>query len=406
MEPAQTSGTLKEDGETPTGSASPALIGAEVTIALALAALFALVLQRSAPSRPIPRQITHRPAPAPTPTARSQSGQEAHPADETAFDESPTIIAEMPVGEVAERPQLGVISLFQSALGRSRALLRSSLDRVLGRVAQDPAAQQQLEELEEALLRADVGVQTTERLVARVREVLATTPDPERIRAALRSEMRALLDAVHAPLSPRPDLWVILVVGVNGSGKTTTIGKLAARLKGEGRKVLLAAGDTFRAAAEQQLTVWAERSGVDIVSLEEGADPGAVAFKALERAKSEGHDVVIIDTAGRLQTRKPLMEQLGKVRRVLDKALPGAPHETLLVLDGTIGQNGLSQAKLFHEVTPITGVVITKLDGTAKGGMVLAVATEVGLPIKLVGLGEKINDLRDFEPAVFVEALL
>jgi fused signal recognition particle receptor len=208
------------------------------------------------------------------------------------------------------------------------------------------------------------------------------------------------------PLAPdgrRP--FVVLVVGVNGSGKTTTIGKLAARFGREGHKVLLAAGDTFRAAAADQLAIWAERAGADIVRHDEGADPGAVVFDALTAAKARGADVVIIDTAGRLQTKKPLMEQLGKVRRVIDKVVPGAPHETLLVVDGTTGQNAVSQAHAFHAATPLTGVVVTKLDGTAKGGVVLAIGAELGLPVRLVGIGEKVEDLRDFDASAFVDAL-
>jgi fused signal recognition particle receptor len=399
--------------------ASPPLIVGEVGLALALALVLGFVLRTTWPApSPSPRLLRTDLTPVQQTQTRPgiDSGIGSGVVSELPLDvserttevplddeESPTTLSPLPVTEELVPPPVGVYALFQSALGRSRAILQSGLDRILGRPVVDAVA---LDDLEEALLRADVGVATTERLLTKVREVSGATGDPQQVRKALRSEMQALLDSVHAPLTPRPDLWVILVVGVNGSGKTTTIGKLAARLKGEGRKVLLAAGDTYRAAAEQQLAVWAERAGVDIVALDEGADPAAVAFKALERARKEGHDVVIVDTAGRLQTRKPLMEQLGKVRRVIDKALPGAPHETLLVLDGTIGQNGLSQAKLFHEATPITGVVITKLDGTAKGGMILAVATETGLPVKLVGLGEKVGDLRDFEPAAFVEALM
>lgn len=305
-----------------------------------------------------------------------------------------------------ERAQAGSRSLFQAALGRSRDLLRSGFDRIFGGKPVDRAG---LDALEEVLLRADVGIATTERLVKRVEAASAANPaDATALRGALRAEMRAMLDATHRPFAVGGGgpPWVVLVVGVNGSGKTTTIGKLAARLAGEGKRVLLAAGDTYRAAAEQQLSVWAERAGVAVIALDEGADPGAVAYKAVERARAEAFDVVIVDTAGRLQTRKPLMEQLGKVRRVLDKAVPGAPHETLLVLDGTMGQNGMSQAKLFNDATPITGVVVTKLDGTAKGGMVLSIATELGLPVKLVGLGEKITDLRDFDPEQFVDALV
>jgi fused signal recognition particle receptor len=321
--------------------------------------------------------------------------------------------ADEPTEIVEDRPQPDArLSLFQQALGRSRDLLRGGIDRIFGRPI-DAAA---LDALEEVLIRADVGIPTTERLITRVREAAREgTKEPAAMRAVLKAEMRDILMKIHRPFtagSPSPSIssggtpWVVLVVGVNGSGKTTTIGKLAARLRSEGHRVLLAAGDTYRAAAEQQLNVWAERAGVDILTLDEGADPGAVAFKALERARSEGHDVVIVDTAGRLQTRKPLMEQLAKVRRVLAKAQDGAPHETLLVLDGTMGQNAMSQARLFHDATPLTGAVVTKLDGTAKGGMILAVAMELELPVKLVGLGEKVTDLRDFDPDVFVDALV
>jgi fused signal recognition particle receptor len=348
------------------GTASPEIVGGSVLAAVLVGVLLTVYLRRGMPGAP-PQIEVRREERAP-----------------------------------AETLPPGVFALFRDALGRSRDVLRSGLDRILGR----PVDAASLEALEEALLQADVGVPTTERLLGRVRDAARSETDPTVLRGVLADEMRAVLEGVHRPLTVPEGLWVVLVVGVNGSGKTTTIGKLAARLAGAGRKVLLAAGDTFRAAAEQQLGVWAERAGVDIVALDEGADPAAVAFKALERARAEGHDVVIVDTAGRLQTKKPLMEQLGKIRRVLDKAHPGAPHETLLVLDGTIGQNGLSQARLFHEATPLTGAVVTKLDGTAKGGMILAIATELRLPVKLVGLGEKVGDLRDFEPGAFVDALV
>lgn len=384
MEPVAPPGTATT-AEPQGDVASPEIIAGGVTAALVVALVLAVFLNRTLPRGPLTR-IPER---------------EIVPTEE---DRGQDTFAERTTEVPSERPpRAAVLSLFQQALGRSRELLRSGLDRVFGR----PIDTESLDELEETLLRSDVGVKTTERLLARVREV-AREPEatPEVLRTALRDEMRGLLDKVHAPLVPGDGLWVVLVVGVNGSGKTTTIGKLASRLKAQGRRVLIAAGDTYRAAAEQQLGIWAERAEVDIVALDEGADPAAVAYKAVERARQEGHDVVIVDTAGRLQTRKPLMEQLGKIRRVLDKAAPGAPHETLLVLDGTMGQNGMSQANLFNEATPITGVVVTKLDGTAKGGMIFAIATELGLPVKLVGLGEKIGDLRDFDPALFVDALV
>lgn len=260
-----------------------------------------------------------------------------------------------------------------------------------------------LEQLEETLLLADVGLATTQRLIGAVEQHGAS--DAEGMQSALKEEMRAVLEERHAPLRVPDDLWVVLIVGVNGSGKTTTIGKLAARLKADGKKVLLAAADTYRAAAAEQLEVWASRAGVDIVRHQEGADPGAVAYDALDAALARGCDVVIIDTAGRLQTTRPLMEQLSKVRRVVDKKVPGAPHETLLVVDGTMGQNALSQGRQFDEATPLTGAVVTKLDGTARGGMVLALAGELKLPVKLIGVGEQVDDLRDFDPASYVDAL-
>ncbi len=300
-------------------------------------------------------------------------------------------------------PSTAVDRLF-AGLARTRGALAGALDRLrAGSV--DAAA---LENLEEALLRADVGVPTTTRLLDSVRRTLAGgSKDGEALAQALRAEARKLLGPCDVPLRVPEGLgpFVILVVGVNGSGKTTTIGKLAARFGRQGHRVLLAAADTYRAAAAEQLTIWAERAGAQIVRHAEGADPGAVTFDALDAAAARGCDVVIVDTAGRLQTLKPLMEQLSKIRRVIEKKVPGGPHATLLVLDGTVGQNALSQASSFHAATPITGVALTKLDGTAKGGVILALAAELGLSVQLVGLGEGVDDLRDFDADAFVAAL-
>lgn len=279
-----------------------------------------------------------------------------------------------------------------AALARSRDLFAGLFDR--GRESREA-----LEALEEALLRSDVGAATAASLVEEVRGA----PD---LKAALRAAMLRRLQAVDSRLVIGPSPHVVLVVGVNGSGKTTTIGKLAARLKGQGRRVILGAGDTFRAGAIEQLKVWSERAGVEIVAQQEGADPAAVSHQACEAAVARKFDVVLCDTAGRLQAQKALMDELGKVRRVVGKVVPGAPHEVLLVLDATMGQNALSQARLFKDVAGVTGVVLTKLDGTAKGGVVVAIAAEFGLPVKLVGVGEKIEDLRDFDPVAFVDALL
>lgn len=308
------------------------------------------------------------------------------------------------ISERAAAADKGLVGLLRGALGRSRAALQGRFEDLFGR----PVDESLFVDLEDTLLVADVGVLTAERLTNEVRQAAKgkESPDPAMLRKVLQDGMVRLLESVDAPFAtvPEPPL-VILVVGVNGSGKTTTIGKLAARYAGEGKSVLLAAGDTYRAAAAQQLEIWAERTGAAFVRDQEGADPGSVVYAALEQAKKTGVDVVLIDTAGRLQTRKPLMEQLSKLCRVIQKHVPDGPHETILVLDGTMGQNGLSQAQLFHEATPLTGVVVTKLDGTAKGGMVLTIASELKVPVKFIGIGEKLEDLRPFEPRVFVEAL-
>src|ERR671931_169979 len=236
-------------------------------------------------------------------------------------------------------------------------------------------------------------------------------PEPEEERRGFFRRLRENLAELahvgedHIDISHEPT--VILTVGVNGTGKTTTIGKVAWHLQKElGKSVVMAAGDTYRAAAQEQLAQWAERAGCDIVSATPGSDPGAVVFDAVEAARARGHDVVIADTAGRLHTQVPLMEELTKIRRVIEKQIEGAPHETLLTVDATTGQNGLRQARLFQETVDVTGIVLTKLDGTAKGGIALAIAEELGLPVKLIGIGESLDDLRPFDPDDFARALL
>jgi fused signal recognition particle receptor len=264
------------------------------------------------------------------------------------------------------------------------------------------------DELEELLIRADMGVETTlylvERLQKRARDEAILKAGT--LQTALREELRALLpDPPPLDLGGRP-LDVVLIVGVNGSGKTTSIAKLAYRARQQGRHVLLAAADTFRAAAMDQLDIWAQRASVDIVTGPEGGDPGAVVFDALQAAQSRGMDLVIADTAGRLHTQYNLMAELRKVRKVAAKNVTGAPHETLLVLDASTGQNALSQARHFQEAVEVTGVVLAKLDGTARGGMVFAIARELGLPVRFVGTGEKMEDLVPFDADAFVEGLL
>lgn len=265
-----------------------------------------------------------------------------------------------------------------------------------------------LEDLEEKLIKADIGLATAEKMVTDLRRDARNKGwNSSDVEEFLKKEFREMLSgAPSSKLNIQPGkLSIILIVGVNGTGKTTSIGKLSWRLKQEGKKVLLAAGDTFRAAAETQLEIWAERSGVDIVRLPDGSDPGAVVFQAVKKGRDEQYDLLIIDTAGRLHNKANLMAELKKVRSVIDKHASDLPLEAMLVVDASIGQNGLQQARVFADFCPLTGVVLTKLDGSAKGGIVFSIARELRLPVKLIGLGEKIDDLRDFDPEMFVEAL-
>jgi fused signal recognition particle receptor len=256
--------------------------------------------------------------------------------------------------------------------------------------------------LEEGLIRADAGPSASREIVARVRERWEPGRDPAE---TLREEIAAMFSG-DPGLNTPDGLAVIMVVGVNGTGKTTTIGKLAHHLRGRGRRVAVANSDTFRAAAGEQLSVWAERAGADLVSQERGSDPGAVAFDAVEAARARGHDVVIVDTAGRLHSRKPLMDELQKVGRVLEKAAGKGPDEVLLVMDATTGQNGIAQARSFTEAVGVTGIALTKLDGTARGGVVMAIRKEMGLPVKVVGTGEGIDDLEPFDPDRYAASLI
>lgn len=268
----------------------------------------------------------------------------------------------------------------------------------------DPAI---LEQLEEVMLTSDVGVNTTQAIVARLRDALGKNElrDSEAVWAALRAEATRLLSLGGGRLTSKGKPTVVLMVGVNGVGKTTTIGKLATRLQGEGKRVVLAAGDTFRAAAVQQLEVWGKRVGAEVVKGRDGSDPGAVAFEATSKAKELNADYLLIDTAGRLHTKTPLMDEIKKVRKSIGKAFEGAPQETLLVIDATTGQNALAQAALFKEAVDLTGIILTKLDGTAKGGMILGICDELKVPVRYIGLGERAEDLREFRPEDFVEAL-
>jgi fused signal recognition particle receptor len=291
----------------------------------------------------------------------------------------------------------GFFSRLRDSLGKSRRALTEQI----AATAFDPADEAAWERLEEGLIAADVGVPSTAELVRRL-EVRGEVGD---LGEALVDEATKLLgEPGRLDLDGSPS--VILVVGVNGTGKTTTIGKLAERLREHGRTVVLGAADTFRAAAEEQLEIWAERAQADFVGGERGGDPAAVAYDAIETATERGRDVVIVDTAGRLHTQTNLMEELAKVRRVIAQKLEGAPHETLLVVDATTGQNGVQQARLFAEAVGVTGVALTKLDGSAKGGVAIAIANELGLPVTLIGVGEGLDDLRPFDPDDFARALL
>ena len=297
---------------------------------------------------------------------------------------------------------------FAQSIKDSLARTRNAVfGRIAGLLGASQVTNETWDELEELLIQADIGVETTlyliERLRRRARDEAILKANV--LQTALREELRALLpDPVPLDLGSRP-LDVILIVGVNGSGKTTSIAKLAHRYQRQGRRVLLAAADTFRAAAMDQLEIWAQRAGVDIVKGPEGGDPGAVVFDALQAARSRGMDVVIADTAGRLHTQYNLMAELRKVRKVAAKSIAGAPHETLLVLDAATGQNALSQARHFQEAVEVTGVVLAKLDSTARGGMVFAIARELGLPVRFVGTGEQMEDLAPFDADAFVEGL-
>ncbi len=265
-----------------------------------------------------------------------------------------------------------------------------------------------IEELEDSLIMADVGVETSQKAVERLKELckMRGCRGEEEVRQALSDIMTDLLDVGDRELHLTTKPAVILVIGVNGVGKTTTIGKLAMLLSRQGKKIVLCAGDTFRAAAAEQLGIWAQRAGVDMVRHAEGSDPAAVVFDGIAAAKARGADVIIVDTAGRLHNKSNLMNELSKISRVIDRELPGAARETLLVLDATTGQNGLIQAQAFKDAAGLSGIVLTKLDGTAKGGIVFAICQQLGIPVKFIGVGEQADDLMPFEPRPFVEALL
>ena len=341
---------------------------------------------------PEPQQIPtpgNDPAPAPTPTEIPQTGGGA-----AALRDAMTSVAPALEEEVAEAPAKP--GLLGRLMGRGKPVVRRTLDDDM------------LEQLEELLISADMGVDTALRVTANMAEGrFGKKLSVAEIKQLLATEVGRIMEPVARPLpiyAKTPQ--VVLVVGVNGSGKTTTIGKLASQFRAAGKKVVIAAGDTFRAAAVEQLQVWGERAGVPVLTAPQGSDPASLAFDALGRAQEEGADLLLIDTAGRLQNRGDLMEELGKIVRVIRKKDETAPHNTLLVLDATTGQNALNQVKVFQEISDVSGLVMTKLDGTAKGGVLVALADRFGLPIHAVGVGEQIDDLQPFDPQEFADALV
>lgn len=302
-------------------------------------------------------------------------------------------------GSWFDRLKSGLAKTRQNLMGQMSGLLK------VGRKIDERL----LEELEEILIQADVGVNTTLKLMDQLRRTIKERrlEDSEQLKSVLQEEILKIFGdeeahriavELHTPFS-------IIILGVNGVGKTTTIGKLAARYKSEGKRVLVAAGDTFRAAATDQLDIWCNRAGVELIKHQDGSDPAAVVFDAIQAAKARKSDLIVVDTAGRLHTKKNLMAELSKIGRVMSRELEGAPHEVLLVLDATTGQNAIMQAKMFNEAVKVTGIILTKLDGTAKGGIVIAIKDELNIPVKMIGIGEKLDDLRDFSPKDFVQAI-
>jgi fused signal recognition particle receptor len=307
-------------------------------------------------------------------------------------------------GSVQQEPTL--LERLKQGVEKTRAGLADRLEEAITGKKQIDA--ELLDELEYALVTADVGVKTATEILDQIRTRVdrKLVNDPAELKSLIRQQLLEVLQSADRPM-PHVDAppAVVMVVGVNGAGKTTTIGKLASRYKNEGRSVVLAAADTFRAAAIEQLEVWGQRTATDVIRQKQGADPSSVVYDAIASAKSKGIDYVIVDTAGRLHTKDNLMAELEKMRRTAKKVVPDAPHEVLLVLDATTGQNGLEQARRFTETSGVTGIVLTKLDGTAKGGVVVAITRELGLPIRYVGVGEKIDDLLPFEPETFINSL-
>ncbi|WP_394842427.1 signal recognition particle-docking protein FtsY [Pendulispora brunnea] len=397
-----------------------------VVVVVAIAALLFFFRSKKAPevpgkaageSREEPTKRVERPAlreSGAPPPRKAEKAAEAKAEPSKKAPPSPPVTEELSQADLAPvesarpeaaKPAKRDVAGIRKGLAATRTGFIARLTALfVGKKEIDPAI---LEQIEEVMLTSDVGVKTTQTVLERLREKLNRNElaDPEAVWAELRAEAMRILSLDGGPLRFPTKPSVAMMVGVNGVGKTTTIGKLATKYAGEGKSVLLAAGDTFRAAAVAQLEVWGKRVGAEVVKGKEGSDPGAVAFEATTKAKEAQIDLLLVDTAGRLHTKTPLMDEIKKVRKTIAKAMDGAPHEILLVLDATNGQNALSQAALFKEALDPTGIILTKLDGTAKGGIVLGICDELKLPVRYIGLGERAEDLREFYPDEFVEAL-
>ena len=381
-------------------------LGVTVGVLILILLLLKLFKRKSRPKAEVATDDIED-APAPEEELPPTSSIDPEPAADVTHEPSAVLTPE-PEPQIVPEPEpvLSIFERFKQGLSKTQSSLVGRVDSLLhGRTVID---EDLVEELEEILITADLGMKTTQLLItsleqSRSRGELKTA---DQVRELLMAELQNLLQFESKALdvdSAAP--FVIMVIGVNGVGKTTTIGKLANQYVQSGKKVILGAGDTFRAAAAEQLQIWGDRAGVDVIAHTEGADPSAVAFDAAKAAVARKADILLLDTAGRLHTKVNLMEELKKIRRVLDREIPGAPHEVLLVLDATTGQNALTQAKLFNEAVPLDGIALTKLDGTAKGGIVVAIAAELQVPVRFIGIGEQLEDLRPFDPEMFISVL-
>ena len=360
------------------------------------------------PAMDLESAIDQAPPKEPEPNIEADPIQESETAQEPDTEQEPHRTEEpLLQAQVQEKPAIqestGLLSKLKSGLSKTRTILNTDVTELFS--STKTINDDLFDELEERLVTSDLGIDITMELMERIRKKSRGLSTGDQLRQVLKDELLTLFHEPEPPDPSRPKPYVIMMVGVNGTGKTTTLGKLAMKYKAEGKKVLIAAADTFRAAAIEQVEIWAQRAGADIVRHKEGADPAAVAYDAVEAAMARGADVVLIDTAGRLHTQKNLMEELKKIKRSVDKKYKGAPHDVMMVIDATTGQNALSQTDIFHKAVGLTQMSVTKLDGTAKGGIVAAVSSTMKLPIAYIGVGEAIDDLQEFDAKSFIDAL-